>query len=217
MRPDTSADGEPGDTLQYAFVIANNGSLPETFDLSYASSQGLAWTFHEDLSASGTVPPGSASITSTGPLAAGARYHVVARAIIPLVAQDQTSDLTTFRVQSSANPSNYNIASGWTTISVARMTLTKLASAPDPLSGTEIIYTITYENSGHGTAYDFAVTDPIPTNTVYVPQSASLDGVPKTDELDGDQVTLDGGLLNMRLGTIAPNRRGTIAFRVRIQ
>jgi large repetitive protein len=216
IRPDTSAEGEPGDTLQYGFVIHNHGALPEAFNLSYTSSQGLGWIFHEDAAGSGRVDPGSPPITSTGTLAGGASYHIVATAVLPVVTADQTADLTLFRVQSSSNPSNYNIASGWTTISIPTMSLTKAASTADPLSGSEITYTISYFNAGHGVAYAFGISDSIPSHTTYVPQSTTLDGTPQTDELDGDQVTVSGGVVIVSLGTVAPNRRGTVSFRVKI-
>jgi uncharacterized repeat protein (TIGR01451 family) len=216
IRPDTTAEGEPGDTLQYAFVVRNNGALPEAFDLTYTSSLGVAWTFYEDPTGSGKVDPITPPIVATGSLPGGSSYHIVARAVLPVAAADQAADLTTFRVQSSTNPSNYNIASGWTTINTPKMALVKAASAPDPLSGSEITYTISFVNAGHGFAYAFAVSDSIPSHTAYIPQSATLDGVQQSDELDGDPISVSNGVVTVSLGTIAPNRRGTVAFKVKI-
>ncbi len=214
--PDTTARGEAGDTLQYGFLITNNGSLPEAFDLRFSSTRGLAWTFYEDPTGSGRVDPGSPPITGTGALPGGGRYHIVAKAILPLVTADQTSDFTTFRVQSTTNPINFRTVNGSSTIGIPRMSLVKEASAPDPLSGKEITYTITFANSGHGGAYDFAVIDSIPANTAYVPQSAQLNGVPRTDEADQDEVTVAEGIVTVNLGTVLPNGSGVITFRVRI-
>jgi uncharacterized repeat protein (TIGR01451 family) len=214
--PDTTANSEAGDTLQYGFLIVNNGALPETFDLSYTSTQGIVWSFYEDPNGTGHVDAGSASISSTGALAGGARYYIVAKTVLPLIALDQTVDFTTFRVQSTTNQSNFKTVSGSTTIGIPRMSLVKDASAPDPLSGKEIIYTITYVNSGHGGAYDFAVTDSIPANTAYVQQSAKLNGMSRTDEVDQDEVSVSGGVITVNLGTVPPNGSGVIEFRVRI-
>lgn len=216
IRSDTSASGEPGDTLQYAFLVTNNGVLAEDFDLHFASSAGLAWTFYEDPGGTGRPAPGAAPITNTGPLEGGSRFYLVARTVLPPVSLDRTQDLTTFRVQSSMNQANYKTANGSTAINTPKMTLVKRASAPEPLAGSEITYTITFTNTGHGGAYGFAITDSIPVNTMYVSGSTTLNGIAKTDETDGDGVAVRAGVVTVNVGTVEPNRSGTIAFRVRI-
>jgi uncharacterized repeat protein (TIGR01451 family) len=213
---DTTSAGEPGDTLEYALVIVNNGMLPEAFDLSYTSTRGLTWTFFEDPTGIGHVDGSGPPITNTGSLAGGARAFVVARTVLPLVATDQTVDFTTFRAQSSTNPENFRTVNGSTTISIPRVTLGKEAIAPDPISGKEITYRITYANAGHGIAYDFAVTDSIPANTMYIPESTTLNGVPRTDEADQDNVTASQGIIVVHVGDILPSGTGVIEFRVRI-
>lgn len=214
--PDTSANAEPGDTLQYAFLIVNNGALPEAFDLQYTSTQGLAWTFHEDASGAGRVGPGAPAITSTGPISGGSRYPFVAKSVVPRLVLDQSQDFTTFQVRSSTNETNIKTVHGSTTMGLPKMSLVKSASAPDGLPGSEITYTITFLNTGHGGAYGFAVSDSIPVNTSYIPQSTTLNGIPRTDEPQDDEVTFDGGVVTVNVGSVAPGTQGTIAFRVKI-
>ncbi len=216
FRRDTTASCEPGDTLQYGFLITNNGALPEAFILSFSSTRGLAWILYDDPSGTGRVTPGSHPIANTGDLPGGAQYHVVAAAVVPLVSVDQTVDFTTFRAQSTINPANFKTLNGSTTIGIPKMSLIKQASVPDPLPGREITYTITYVNRGHGGAYDFAIADPIPANTTYVPGSVTLNGTARTDEDDADEITVSDGVLSVNLGTIMPNGTGVIEFRVRI-
>ena len=96
------------------------------------------------------------------------------------------------------------------------MSLVKVADAPVPKPGMEIKYTITYANSGGGHALQFAVTDSIPAHTTYIPQSVKLNGAAKTDESDGDEATVTGGMITIQMGTVNPQISGSIEFRVRI-
>jgi uncharacterized repeat protein (TIGR01451 family) len=160
----------------------------------------------------GSSPP----ITNTGSLAGGATLSLVAKTVLPLVAADQSLDFTTFRVQSTTNPANFKTVNGSTTVGIPRVSLVKEALAPEPLAGKEITYRIRYGNAGHGVAYAFAVSDSVPANTEYIPQSTTLNGIPRTDEADQDNVTVSGGIILVQLGDIAPSASGIIEFRVRI-
>lgn len=54
------------------------------------------------------------------------------------------------------------------------------------VSGSVVTYTLEVEPIGTTIAYDTQVTDPIPANTSYVPNSITLDGVALTDAADAD-------------------------------
>jgi hypothetical protein len=60
------------------------------------------------------------------------------------------------------------------------------------------------------------VTDSIPANTMYIPESTTLNGVPRTDEADQDNVTASQGIIVVHVGDILPSGTGVIEFRVRI-
>ncbi len=96
------------------------------------------------------------------------------------------------------------------------MNLTKIADSPEPKPGREIRYQITYGNNGGGHAIQFVVTDAIPANTTYIAQSVQHNTIPKTDEADGDEVTLSNGVITVNVGTVNPAASGVIEFRVRI-
>jgi uncharacterized repeat protein (TIGR01451 family) len=215
--PNRSRSGEPGDTVDYAFTLTNNGTLPESFVFSYSSNQSLTWTYYHDANGNGTIDSSESPTTTTGPVpGSGGQYYVVARTILPVVPADGTMDATAFTVTSTANPGNAASASGTTTIFIPVMSLVKLADAPDPKPGREIRYQITYNNSGNGHAIQFSVTDAIPANTTYIPQSVVLNGVPKTDEADTDEVTVSNGVVTVQVGTVNPLTSGVFEFRVRI-
>jgi uncharacterized repeat protein (TIGR01451 family) len=214
--PDRFGTGEPSDTVEYAYIITNSGTVAEEFAISYVSSLGLSWQVFHDANANDRIDAGELSTTGTGPLAPGETYRIVARSVLPLVPVDRTVDSTMFTVSSTTKVDNFRSRSGVTTIGIPVMNLQKFADAPDPKPGNEIRYMITYMNSGSGQAYAFAVADSIPANTAYVPGSVKLDSVTKTDGPDGDQVVVSNGIIVVNIGGVAPSTSGMIEFRVRI-
>jgi uncharacterized repeat protein (TIGR01451 family) len=212
ISPNRAATGEPGDTVAYAFVITNTGAAPEAFNLSVTSTVGVQWTLYND----STARPQGTPITGTGTLGAGQHYALVAMAVLPVVTIDQLVDYTSFRVQSAVTPGNVTTATGSTTINVPVMSMVKTASAPDPHTGAEITYVISYANTGHGSAFALAISDSIPANTAYVAGSTIVNGIPNTDARDSDAAEANGRSVTVTVGTIEPNTHGTIAFRVRI-
>lgn len=214
--PAHTGTGEPGDTIDYAFTITNNGVLAESFTLSYTSNQSLVWNYYHDANANGRIDSNETTTSATGSLASGAQYPIVARTILPVVPANGTVDVTAFRVASTTNAGNFKTANGTTTIYIPVMSLAKIADAPEPKPGREIRYEITYTNSGGGHAYQFVVTDAIPANTTYIPQSVRHNTVPKTDEADGDEVTFNGSAITVNVGSVNPAGSGIIEFRVRI-
>ncbi len=209
--------GEPGDTIDYAFTVTNTGALTEAFTLSFSSNQSLNWIYYYDANGNGTIDSSETATTATGPLAGnGGQYNVVARTILGVVSTNGTIDVTTFRVTSTTNAGNFKTTTGTTTILIPVMNLTKIADSPEPKPGREIRYQITYGNNGGGHAIQFVVTDAIPANTTYIAQSVQHNTIPKTDEADGDEVTLSNGVITVNVGTVNPAASGVIEFRVRI-
>jgi uncharacterized repeat protein (TIGR01451 family) len=214
--PNRTGSGEPGDTIDYAFTVTNNGGLSESFTLSYSSTQNLVWVYYHDANGNGQIDSSETTTTTTGALASGAQFNVIARTTLPVVPTNGTVDATTFRVTSTVNASNFTTTTGTTTMYIPVMTLSKLADAPEPKPGREIRYQITYNNSGGGRAMQFVVTDAIPANTTYIAQSVRHNGVPKTDEADADEVLVNGGVVTVNVGTVNAAVSGVIEFRVRI-
>lgn len=207
--------GQPGDTIQCSYVVTNNGTFAEDFVLSTSSTLGLDWQLYQDLNANWKTDPGE-RVATTGILQAGGAFTFIARTTLPRVAGDLTQDVMTLRAQSGSNSNNTKAVASTTTILLPRMTLGKQATAADPRTGREIVYTITYANEGSGQADGFVVSDAIPPNTVFVPGSVRLNGALRTEQTDGDGATLQGGVLSVHVGTVLPGSRGTVEFRVRI-
>jgi uncharacterized repeat protein (TIGR01451 family) len=87
-----------------------------------------------------------------------------------------------------------------------------------PMPGAVIQYALVVSVSGTGTAEDLTITDPIPANTTYESGSLTLDGVPLTDEADGDEGDVGAttpGTVTVALGDVpAPSPVRTITFDV---
>jgi uncharacterized repeat protein (TIGR01451 family) len=215
--PNRTRSGEPGDTVDYALTVTNNGSLAEAFTLSYVSNQSLIWTYYHDANGNGTIDSSETTTTATGSLAGnGGQYNIVARTVLGVVSADGTIDVTAFRVTSTTNAGNFKTATGTTTIFIPVMSMVKIADSPEPKPGREIRYQITYTNGGGGHAIQFVVTDAIPANTTYIPQSVRHNSIAKTDEADSDEVSLSSGVITVNVGTVNPAAVGVIEFRVRI-
>jgi uncharacterized repeat protein (TIGR01451 family) len=215
---DQRMSAEPADTVQYAYVITNNGVQPETFTLTNTSSRNIVWTLYADENANGLVDPAEQGVTTTGPIpGGGGEFHVIARARLPLVPADFSIDVMTLRVASTVSPDNYVTRLGSTTIMLPVISLTKEISATTPVPGGEITYAISYANRGHGSAYRFVLVDPIPTHTTYVAGSTRHNGAVRTDADDTDDITFQNGTLTAVLGTLAPAASGVIEFKVRIE
>jgi len=85
-----------------------------------------------------------------------------------------------------------------------------------PISGATITYTLTVTPSGSATANSLVVTDPVPTNTTYVPNSLTLNGstvAPAT----GDYNVTTPGAVTVKLGNLAGTASAqVIKFQVQI-
>lgn len=119
----------------------------------------------------------------------------------------QFDSVTTFSTFSLSSRTLTNIA----------MTLT--ADVTHPAPGDQVMYTISYNNSGDGYASNFIVAAPVPLNTTYVPGSINVDGTPKADGAPGISVT--PSLININLSTILghpiwPGSSGNITYKVSI-
>ena len=215
--PDHAGTGEPGDTIDHALTIANNSLTAGEFELGAESTRGLVWELHHDRDSNGRIDAGEPVVTTTGALGGGARFHVVARTVLPVVDVDRMIDSTTFRAFSAINATGGAHATTVTRIGIPVMTLVKETAQPVQRSGGEITYTITYANAGNGRALEFEVVDSIPARTVYVPGSIRVNTTVKTEALDNDGVDVTNGIVTVMLGTVMPAASGTIEFRVRIE
>jgi uncharacterized repeat protein (TIGR01451 family) len=91
-----------------------------------------------------------------------------------------------------------------TTFLAPNITLTKSANKSQVAPGEEITYTISYQNTGASGATNIAVTDPIPTGTTYVSNSATNGG------------TLIGAILTWSISSLSAGGSGSLSFKVKV-
>jgi uncharacterized repeat protein (TIGR01451 family) len=69
-----------------------------------------------------------------------------------------------------------------------------------------LTYTLTYRNTGTGTANSVAITNPVPIHTTYVSGSASSGGLYDSA----------AGTLKWTVSTVASGASGTLTFKVNV-
>lgn len=225
-----SAIKEAEDTLAYAMTVKNTGNAKDVLELSYNSSQSYTWTFYNDVNENGILDAGDTQLTNTNSdhgvdvdsVAAADSVKILARLIVPVVSTDQTQDVTTFTVKSSVDQNKFQSAIGTTTINSADIELTRtvLPSGNQP-PGTEMTFTITYQNIGNGKAYNVVLTENEADNMTYVANSVIINEASKTDVSDGDNVTVttvsEKKIITINLGTInGLFSGGTITYKATI-
>jgi uncharacterized repeat protein (TIGR01451 family) len=122
----------------------------------------------------------------------------------PLSSTTITNNASVTSTTPDPNAAN-NSATAETTVSVPDLAVTKTDS-PDPVvSGSDLTYTITINNSGSLAASGVAVTDVVPSGTTYVNAVASQ-----------GTVGFDGTTVTATLGTIAPAAAATVTLIVNV-
>lgn len=91
----------------------------------------------------------------------------------------------------------YTVSQILTSFNKTQTVLNQFGST-DPVPGAIITYTLVFTATGSGTITNLMLVDPIPANTTYQPGTITLNGVPKTDIIDGDETIFNS--------TVAPRR-----------
>ena len=222
----TAGAAEAGSSLPYSASVTNGGNATDIFDITSSSTAGLVLQVWVDVNGDGIAgTAGDFELTDTdadgdpdlGSLVPGAEVELVFVAQVPAGVSDGTIDVTTITVKSSNDPA---VSATGTLTTTVRAPIVTVSKSVDPAGtqppGQVLTYTAIVANGGQGSATSVVFSDPVPTNTTYVPNSTLVDGVPKTDVGDGDNVELANGTIIVDLGTIGPEGSHTIRFSVTI-
>ena len=165
--PDQSGNTTAGGTISYPHTITNTGNVGDTFNLTYVSSQGWSYVFY-DL--------GGTPIASVVP-AAGANVNITVRLTVPAgatVGTVETGVLTATGAVTLATDTATDI----TTIVAGNLQLTKSVNPlGDQIPGTDLTYTVDYQNIGAADLTTIEVYDAVP-NFTWFQVGSALPGVP---------------------------------------
>jgi len=107
--------------------------------------------------------------------------------------------------------------------SVANLTINKsIVSVLDPsggavvMPGSVLTYQIAVTLTGSGTASNLVITDSLPAEITYIPESISVDGTAKTDAADADNTQFATNTITVTLGNVAAPANIFIKFRATI-
>ncbi len=203
-----------GDTLQYTIHVANTGIaaaspltvkdpvptglslVPGSYGIAILSGDTLLWT-----------------IASLG---VGASTDLTFLAVVDTAIADNTPIPNAATINSAGL--TYVVSTTVTAYNRGRMTLSLAVNTPTSAPGDTLTYTATYANVGTSTATTVILTvSAAPINTAYVPGTILLNGAPKTDAADADEITLTGTTIQVTLGNVTAGTIGTVVFKARVE
>jgi uncharacterized repeat protein (TIGR01451 family) len=189
-----------GANLTYTLSCSNSGNANATgvvitdtvpVNTSFVSATG------------GGVLSGGVVTWTIGTLAAGASgsIQMVVRVVSPL-ANNTTIQNAPYTIDSSETAVVSGAAVTTTAKSAPGLRLGKKHSPNTVASGADLMYTITYSNTGNADATDVLVTDAVPANTTFV--AATAGGL------------LASGTVTWNLGTLPAGASGSVQMAVRV-
>ncbi|RYG70520.1 DUF11 domain-containing protein [bacterium] len=215
----------PGETVVMPHVFTPGTGGTVTFSLAATANPTSGWSnlIYQDTNGDGILQPGEPQIT--GPIAAtaGVPIPILVKVFTPLGAP--TNSQETLQVSAAltyANRPAITETLGRTDLvtlsSSSGLLLTKTVDRSTARAGDDIVYTITFTNSGNAALGNIVVNDFTPAFTVF--RSGGTGALPQN--LTGvttvfPAVNATGALRWTFAGTLAPGRSGTVTFTVRLQ
>lgn len=226
-------DASPGGQVTFPHTLVNTGNGNDSFTLAIGSFGG-AYTINNvqifaDLNGDG-IPDNNTPITASPILANGATFKFVVVGTIPGGATAGQSGNFTVSATSVFNTAISNSVANVDTAVVsggAVINVTKAVSiASGPAGTSNVVYTITYNNSGNVASSNLTLVDLLPANLNYVTNSGrwSVSGsTALTDAAGGDPAGINydwnitaGNTVTAIITNVAPGQAGTLTFTVNI-
>ncbi len=230
----------PGQTVFFPHTLTNLGNGTDTFGLTNVNVQDpsdpddfdfIDLVLYADPNCNGILDSSESTtpITSTGPLAAGAEFCLIASAEVPGTAQED--DIGDMRVTAVSRGDGTKTDENQDSVTVtvdAVINLTKTVSTGFGISPSgPYTYTITYSNPSNATATMLEVKDTIPAGMTYVAGSGrwSVTGATSLTDVTGDlqgttpdtiDYSVSGGTITAIVSQIESGESGTVTFQVNV-
>ncbi|MFA6438490.1 MAG: DUF11 domain-containing protein, partial [Bacteriovoracaceae bacterium] len=222
------------EVIEFKIKIKNLGNRADSATFTRSNSLPITWELFRDTDEDGVYDLGTDTpvnlASDTMIVAMGDSVFFIARDSIAQNQGDRSRDsayyvISSLTLGSSAN--GYHI----TTVKAPVMTLGKTVSTQSGRArpGDTLIYTITYTNTGSGSANQIVISDVSPSTTTYLTSSVQINNsangntfTAKTDGADADEVVVSSGTITVSLGTVGPRllniatHTGQIRFKVTI-
>lgn len=233
-----SASVAPNERITRLFQICNIGNTPDQYDVTRfeTSAPAALVELYFDLDDSGTLTdadrPARVGESLSPQIAPGACVGVLAVVDTNDVAPQSNLTLRlTARSRVASTSGNGTAEESGAIINAvgngARFTSPdntglpplKLVEGRDRIvasPGQTLTYSISFRNRGGVTARNVRVTDELPTQLAYVPNTLQLAGRPLTDAADADEGTIAGQRIEVRAGDVAPDQVVQIIFQARV-
>ena len=239
VTPDETASSEtvaPHDQVTRLFRICNTGNNPDTFSITRfnITAPAVLGTLYFDNDGSSTVTDSDAPVT----LNETASPQLPPRGCIGVLAVINTNDIpaqSTLTITTTARSNASNAVNGrgqddgtiinavglgarLTDANNANLAPTKLVNG---LSQTvvnqmgEFSYAITFRNSGDTAARNVVVRDQLPSGITYSAGSLQVNDRAVSDALDGDEGSIQAGVVEVKLSQVNAGETVRIMFRSR--
>ncbi|MEW5799165.1 MAG: isopeptide-forming domain-containing fimbrial protein [Bacteroidota bacterium] len=211
-------------SVYFKLKLTNTGNRTDSATFTRTSSLPLTWTMYKDVNENGSYDSGTDVLfnlsSDTVIVAQDDSVFFIAVDTVAQSVADRSRDSAYYQATSvtqSASADGYHI----TRVKAPVMALTKSVTTQSGRSrpGDTLIYTITYTNTGSGTANQIVISDVSPTNTTYLGNSVSINNsangntfTAKTDDADADEVEVSSGTITVTLGSVGPGMLGNATY-----
>ncbi|NIK71637.1 DUF11 domain-containing protein [Paenibacillus sp. BK720] len=205
-----------GDTVTYNLIVSNTGNLPAQVTITDPSPTGGAFVPNSVLVngvpqpgvnpssgfSIGTVNPGESVVVSVS-------YEVIIQTLPPSQQLVNTASGNYSYTAPDGRTMTGTVSSNTLSIPVSSpdVSVVKSTTAIDAVVGDVITYTIVVTNLGISPVNNVILVDPVPTGTVFVPGSVTVNSIP---------VPAGNPNTGISVGTIASGASSTVTFNVQV-